>query len=88
MDILNANDYHYCLNANEILHADASTVRKHPAFKRTIETQTKPTKQAQQMKILCVLYDDPSDGMPEKYPLSALPVISHYPDGMPLPSPK
>ena len=40
------------------------------------------------MKILCVLYEDPSDGMPEKYPLSALPVISNYPDGMPLPTPK
>ena len=40
------------------------------------------------MKILCVLYEDPSDGMPEKYPLSTLPVISNYPDGMPLPTPK
>ena len=25
------------------------------------------------MKILCVLYDDPKDGMPENYPLSELP---------------
>jgi formate dehydrogenase len=25
------------------------------------------------MKILCVLYDDPKDGMPKNYPLSELP---------------
>ena len=39
------------------------------------------------MKILCILYDDPKDGMPESYPLSDLPKIDKYPDGMSLPSP-
>ena len=40
------------------------------------------------MKILCVLYDDPKDGMPEDYPLSELPELKKYPDGMTLPTPK
>ena len=40
------------------------------------------------MKILCVLYDDPKNGMPNSYPLSQLPKIDRYPDGMSLPSPK
>ena len=40
------------------------------------------------MKILCVLYDDPKGGMPKSYPLSQLPKIEKYPDGMTLPSPK
>ena len=40
------------------------------------------------MKILCVLYDDPTDGMPESYALDTLPKIEKYPDGMTLPSPK
>ena len=40
------------------------------------------------MKILCVLYDDPKDGMPKAYPLSDLPKLEKYPDGMTLPSPK
>ena len=40
------------------------------------------------MKILCVLYDDPKNGMPEAYPLSDLPKLEKYPDGMTLPSPK
>ena len=40
------------------------------------------------MKILCVLYDDPKGGMPESYPLSDLPKLEKYPDGMTLPSPK
>ena len=40
------------------------------------------------MKILCVLYDDPKGGMPESYPLSNLPKLEKYPDGMTLPSPK
>ena len=40
------------------------------------------------MKILCVLYDDPTDGMPESYPLATLPRVEKYPDGMSLPSPK
>lgn len=39
------------------------------------------------MKVLCVLYDDPKDGMPSNYPLSDLPKIEKYPDGMSLPSP-
>ncbi len=40
------------------------------------------------MKILCVLYDDPKGGMPKSYPLSGLPKLEKYPDGMTLPSPK
>ena len=40
------------------------------------------------MKILCILYDDPKDGMPKSYPLNELPRIEKYPDGMTLPSPK
>ncbi len=40
------------------------------------------------MKILCVLYDDPKGGMPESYPLSNLPKLDKYPDGMTLPTPK
>ena len=37
------------------------------------------------MKILCVLYDDPKGGMPKSYPLSSLPKLDKYPDGMTLP---
>ena len=40
------------------------------------------------MKILCVLYDDPKGGMPKSYPLSDLPKLEKYSDGMTLPSPK
>ncbi len=40
------------------------------------------------MKILCVLYDDPKGGMPKSYPLSNLPKLEKYPDGMTLPTPK
>ena len=40
------------------------------------------------MKILCVLYDDPKDGMPSNYPKKELPKLEKYPDGMTLPSPK
>ena len=40
------------------------------------------------MKILCVLYDDPKKGMPKSYPLSNLPKLDKYPDGMTLPTPK
>lgn len=40
------------------------------------------------MKILCVLYDDPKNGMPNEYALKDLPKIHQYPDGMSLPSPE
>ncbi len=40
------------------------------------------------MKVLCILYDDPKSGMPKSYPLSDLPKLEKYPDGMTLPSPK
>ena len=40
------------------------------------------------MKILCILYDDPKAGMPASYPLSDLPKLEKYPDGMSLPTPK
>ena len=39
------------------------------------------------MKILCILYDDPKNGMPKSYALDNLPKIDKYPDGMTLPSP-
>ena len=34
------------------------------------------------MKVLCILYDDPKGGMPKSYPLSELPKLEKYPDGM------
>ena len=40
------------------------------------------------MKILCILYDDPKDGMPSSYPLKELPKLDKYPDGMTLPNTK
>ena len=40
------------------------------------------------MKILCVLYDDPKGRMPKSYPLTDLPKLEKYPDGMSLPTPK
>ena len=40
------------------------------------------------MKVLCILYDDPKDGMPKSYPIKDLPKLEKYPDGMSLPSPK
>ena len=40
------------------------------------------------MKILCILYDDPKDGMPTSYPVKDLPKLEKYPDGMTLPTPK
>tara|TARA_B100001029_G_scaffold172874_1_gene171092 strand:- start:701 stop:1897 length:1197 start_codon:yes stop_codon:yes gene_type:complete len=40
------------------------------------------------MKVLCILYDDPTDGMPEKYALDSIPKLDKYPDGMSLPTPK
>ena len=40
------------------------------------------------MKILCILYDDPKSGMPQRYALDSIPKLEKYPDGMTLPSPK
>ena len=40
------------------------------------------------MKVLCVLYDDPTDGMPTEYALDNIPKLEKYPDGMTLPTPK
>ena len=40
------------------------------------------------MKILCVLYDDPKSGMPQRYALDSIPKLEKYPDGMTLPSPR
>jgi formate dehydrogenase len=39
-------------------------------------------------KILCVLYDDPIDGMPPSYPRDGLPKLDGYPGGTILPTPK
>ncbi|HMI41137.1 MAG TPA: NAD-dependent formate dehydrogenase, partial [Sphingomicrobium sp.] len=38
-------------------------------------------------KIVCVLYDDPIDGMPKSYPRDSLPKVESYPDGSTLPTP-
>ena len=38
-------------------------------------------------KVLCVLYDDPVDGMPAEYAREGLPELSHYPGGQTLPTP-
>ncbi|WP_119342857.1 NAD-dependent formate dehydrogenase [Facilibium subflavum] len=40
------------------------------------------------MKVLCVLYPDPKDGMPRSYYRNSLPHMSHYPDGQTLPTPQ
>lgn len=39
-------------------------------------------------KVLVVLYDDPTQGMPKKYARDDVPTIKGYPDGQTLPSPK
>ena len=39
-------------------------------------------------KILCVLYDDPIDGMPQSYARDDIPKLDHYPDGQTLPTPE
>jgi formate dehydrogenase len=39
-------------------------------------------------KIICVLYDDPIDGMPKTYARDDLPKIDGYADGQTLPTPK
>ena len=39
-------------------------------------------------KVLCVLYDDPIDGMPSTYPRDDIPRIDRYPDGSTMPTPK
>lgn len=39
-------------------------------------------------KILCVLYDDPIDGYPQRYARDDLPAIDRYPDGQTLPTPR
>jgi formate dehydrogenase len=39
-------------------------------------------------KILCVLYDDPVDGMPDRYARDGLPELGTYPDGQTLPTPE
>ena len=39
-------------------------------------------------KILCVLYPDPVGGYPPKYARDGIPVLSQYPDGQALPTPK
>ena len=39
------------------------------------------------MKVLCVLYDDPTDGYPSRYARETLPVLGGYPGGQSLPTP-
>jgi len=40
------------------------------------------------MKVLCILYDDPTGGMPSSYAINELPRIDKYPDGTTVPNPK
>src|SRR5450631_3709753 len=39
-------------------------------------------------KVICVLYDDPVDGMPKTYARDTIPRIAGYPGGQTVPSPK
>src|ERR1700691_1190628 len=39
-------------------------------------------------KVLCVLYDDPVDGMPKTYARDSIPRIDRYPGGQTAPTPK
>jgi formate dehydrogenase len=39
-------------------------------------------------KVLCVLYDDPVEGMPKKYARDSIPHIERYPGGQTAPTPK
>ncbi|MGW1728802.1 NAD-dependent formate dehydrogenase [Streptomyces sp. NPDC002306] len=39
-------------------------------------------------KVLCVLYDDPTDGYPTSYARDDLPTIGHYPGGQTTPTPE
>ena len=39
------------------------------------------------LKILCVLYDDPVDGYPPEYARDGVPELDRYPDGQTMPSP-
>src|SRR6202140_2517608 len=39
-------------------------------------------------KVVCVLYDDPIDGMPKKYARDDIPKITKYPGGQTTPTPK
>ncbi|QBR02250.1 NAD-dependent formate dehydrogenase [Paraburkholderia pallida] len=38
-------------------------------------------------KVLCVLYDDPVNGMPRRYARDTVPTIARYPDGQTAPTP-
>ncbi len=39
-------------------------------------------------KVLCVLFPDPQDGYPPAYARTEIPVLTHYPDGTTVPSPR
>src|ERR1700690_3106496 len=47
-----------------------------------------PSSGGSMAKILCVLYDDPVDGMPKKYARDSIPHIERYPGGQTAPTPK
>jgi formate dehydrogenase len=40
------------------------------------------------LKIVCVLYDDPVEGYPSSYARDEIPKLDNYPDGQSMPSPK
>ena len=64
------------------------TVLSTPANPRLPQISFEAFEKTKIMKILCILYDDPKGGMPERYALDSLPMLKQYPDGMALPSPK
>jgi formate dehydrogenase len=39
-------------------------------------------------KVICVLYDDPVDGMPKTYARDTIPRVAGYPGGQTAPTPK
>jgi formate dehydrogenase len=69
------------LRPQRLLAAD--TPRLHRASDR-ISVRTERIAMA---KILCVLYADPVDGMPERYARDDIPQITKYPDGQTAPTP-
>src|SRR6185437_9346765 len=41
-----------------------------------------------EMKVICVLYEDPVGGYPTEYPRDDVPTLTQYPNGQTLPTPK
>jgi formate dehydrogenase len=62
-------------------HVDMSIERRH-------ENALDQTGARRMAKVLCVLYDDPVNGMPKQYARDDVPEITHYHDGQTAPTPK